>query len=396
MTVAGEFQRLMVIVPDRLSDILVKGEYQPNYYNPGELFDEVHIVTTTDDRPDLAQLQRTVGRARLHVANVPEQPALIEKNWQRWWKKPLRDWARPGVDLARQIRPQLIRVHGADWNGYLAARIKKALGVPYVMSLHINPDENPVRRVRGASLSPAQQRHNEFFEYVEGEGLRNADLVMPVYRPILPYLQRHGVRRVEVSYNILNGNFLRKKESYVASRPFRIICVGRLIAEKYPDAIIKAIAALPGTELTIVGDGPKRAELEQLARDVGAADRIHFRPAIANDELCAMLPSFDVFAVHTEYWELNKSVLEGLLTGLPLVINRRTTGPAVPELDGADFVCFVDNTPADYQRAIAALMADAASREALGRRAYAHAQANWSPAVTEQKVVGIYRRVLAA
>ena len=30
----------MVIIPDRISDILVKGEYQPNYYNPGELFDE--------------------------------------------------------------------------------------------------------------------------------------------------------------------------------------------------------------------------------------------------------------------------------------------------------------------------------------------------------------------
>ena len=61
--------RLLVCVPDRITDILVKGEYQPNYYNPGEFFDEVHILMTNDDRPDLQALQRTVGRARLFTHN---------------------------------------------------------------------------------------------------------------------------------------------------------------------------------------------------------------------------------------------------------------------------------------------------------------------------------------
>lgn len=388
-------ERLMVLVPDRISDILVKGEYQPNYYNPGELFDEVHIVTTTDDRPDLAQLQRTVGRARLHVHNVPEQPALIGGNWRRWWKQPLRDWAKAGVTLARQIKPQLMRVHGADWNIYLAARIKRALGIPYVVSLHINPDVNPVRRYLSGNLTPAQQQQNEFFEYVEHEGLRRADLVMPVYESIVPYVRRHGVTRVEVCYNVLNADYLRKKTSYRRGQPFRIVCVGRLIKEKNPDHLIEAVAQLPEVELTIVGDGPERPRLEALARDLGCGPRVLFRPAVANDELCALLPSFDLFAVHTEYWELNKSVLEALLTGLPLVINRRTGSP-VPELADADFVQFVDNTTAGYRDAITALMRDDAAREALGRRAFAHAQAHWAPARTEQKVVDIYRRVLTA
>ena len=66
--------RLLVCVPDRITDILVKGEYQPNYYNPGELFDEVHILMTNDDHPGLGALQRTVGRARLFTHNWPEDP----------------------------------------------------------------------------------------------------------------------------------------------------------------------------------------------------------------------------------------------------------------------------------------------------------------------------------
>lgn len=383
----------MVLVPDRITEILVKGEYQPNYYNPGELFSEVHLVTTTDDRPDLSQLQRTVGRARLHVHNVPENSLLASTNWRRWWKKPLRDWAQPGVDLARRIRPQLIRVHGADWNGYLAARIRKALGIPYVLSLHINPDVNPVRRFITPPLTEAQQQHNAFFEYVEGTGLRSADLVMPVYRSILPYLERHGVRRIEVCYNILNSRHLKQKGDYSVRGAFRIVCVGRLIRDKNPVHLIQAIAELPDVELTIVGDGPERVNLEQLARGSTAAARVHFRPAVENDELCELLPGFDLFAVHTEYWELNKSVLEALLAGLPVVINRRQGAP-VPELAGADFVRFVDNTTDSYREAIRGLLHDDAAREALGRRAFAHAQLHWSPEVTEPKVVDIYRRLM--
>ena len=383
----------MVIVPDRITDILIKGEYQPNYYNPGELFDEVHIVTTTDDRPDLAALQRTVGRARLHVHNVPEQPQLVAGRWESWWKKPLRDWARPGVELARSIRPQLIRVHGADWNVYLAARIRKILGVPYVVSLHINPDVNSVRRFLKRDLTDVERRHNAFFDFIEHEGLQNADLVMPVYEPIVPYLRRLGVTRIEVCYNILNGQQLRVKTDYRAGRPFRMVSVGRLIPDKNPDRLIRAVAQLAESDLTIVGDGPERANLEQLTIQLGVSDRVRFLPAVPNDELCAMLPAFDLFAIHTEYWELNKSLLEALLTGLPIVINRRT-GEPVPELAEGDFVRFVDNTAEGYETAIRHLMVDDAAREALGRRARAHAAARWSPEVTERKVVEIYRRFM--
>ena len=63
---------LLVIVPDRISAIVEKGEYQPRYYNPGNLFDEVHILMTNDDRVDPADVQRTVGDARLYLHNLPE------------------------------------------------------------------------------------------------------------------------------------------------------------------------------------------------------------------------------------------------------------------------------------------------------------------------------------
>jgi glycosyltransferase involved in cell wall biosynthesis len=347
---------------------------------------------TNDDRPDLGALQRTVGRARLFTHNWPEDPALpaMRHPWLRGFR--LRAWAKGGVDIARRVAPHLVRCHGADWNAYLASRIEAALGVPYVTSLHINPDVNSVRRLQGANLSREQKRHNAFYEYLERAALRNCDLVMPVYKPILPYLDRRGIKRVEVCYNILNGEMLRQKTDYALHNPVRIVSVGRVIDDKDPTHIIEAVAALGNAHLTIVGDGAKRLALESMVGKRGWSGMVTFRPAIPNDELCAMLPEFDLFAIHTEYWEISKSLLEALLTGLPCIVNRRI-GEPVPELQG-DFVRMVDNTAADYRTALSELIGDDAARAALGKRAFAHAQANWSPAVTEAKVVAIYRSFL--
>jgi glycosyltransferase involved in cell wall biosynthesis len=385
---------LLVIVPDRISDILVKGEYQPDYYNPGGVFDEVHILTTTDDRPALDQLQRTVGDARLVVHNHPDDLTLVGRRPEWLMGRRLRRWAAGGVEIARKIAPAMIRCHGADWNTYLASRIKAELGIPYVVSLHINPDVNAVRRFLKPGLSPAEARHNRFYDYLEREGLRPAELVMPVYKPILPYLERLRIERVEVCYNVLNKLHLREKTDYTLHDPARIIYVGRLFGDKDPANIIRAVAGLDGVHFTIVGDGPIRPRLEALAAELGLGARVTFRPAVPNDQLCEMLAEADLFAVHTEHWEISKSVLEALLTGLPVVINRRI-GLPVPEFEDGEFLRLVDNTVDDYQAALGELLSDHTARAALGRRAFAHAQANWVPAVTEAKVAGIYRRILA-
>jgi glycosyltransferase involved in cell wall biosynthesis len=386
--------RLLVMIPDDISAILAKGEYQPLYYNPGELADEVHILTTAPCRPDMAALQRTAGRADLFLHIFPADYSLPSKHFPFLTPWRLRRWAKPGIALARTIQPDLIRCHGADWNVYLAAQIKAEMGVPYCVSLHINPDVNPNRRYLSPTSSK-ERRHNAFYEYLEGTGLRAADQALPVYKPVLPYLARLGVQEenTQVCYNVLNTLHLEQKNDYSAHMPFRLICVGRLFDLKNPENIIRALVRIPDAALTIVGDGSARPELEALTTDLGLAGRIRFVPAIHNDELCRLLPEQDAFVVHTEHLELNKSVLEALLTGLPVIINRRMGDP-VPEFEEGDFVRLVDNTPESYQTAITELIDSQSTRESLGRCAYAHARARWDPAITEAAYVAVYKELL--
>jgi glycosyltransferase involved in cell wall biosynthesis len=314
---------------------------------------------------------------------------MASRPWRLFDDYLLRRWAEPGVEIARGIGPALIRCHSADWNTYLASRINEVLGVPYVVSLHINADVNPTRRFLASALDRGQRRQNELFEVLERKGLERADLVMPVYQPIIPYLERMGVTRYDVCYNVLNGDRLRKKDSYTLGPTFRVLCVGRLFDAKYPDQIIRAVGAMPDAELTIIGDGPARQPLQALVYELGLTERVHFLPAVLNNDLCAMMPSFDVFAIHSEYWELNKSLLEALLTGLPCVVNRRE-GLPVPELEG-DFILKVENREAAYMDAFTRLRSDSVFREGLGRRAYQYAQENWGPDKTEAKFARIYR-----
>jgi hypothetical protein len=94
-----EAERLMVIVPDRLSDLVAKGEITERYYNPGELFKEVHLVVTNDDRPDPKVLQKAVGYAKIVLHSLPTGPRYFLRSLG--WQWPLIEpFLKRGLELA--------------------------------------------------------------------------------------------------------------------------------------------------------------------------------------------------------------------------------------------------------------------------------------------------------
>ena len=382
---AREYERLLVIVPDRLSDLVRKGEVTERYYNPGNLFRDVHILMTNDDRPNIAGVQPMVGDARLHPHNLP-----VGRFATGWSSALLKSWVARGLALAREIRPQLVRCHGAGLNVHLAREIHRALGVPYVVSLHTsyNYDDNITGRARGI----LERLRLRAMRPLIGPALREAALVLPVYRPIVPFLQSLGVERFEVCYNVVAPN-LRAKYNYDLHKPIRVLSVGRQLPGKDPSQLIEAVAEIDGVELTLVGDGPLHGRLRDLVERRNLSGRVSFMPALSNADLCAQLADYDIFAVHSDYREISKAVLEALLTGLPVVINRRPSVP-VPELT-PDICVLVENTAASYRDALKGLIADHRFREDLGRNAGRVARSKWHPAITESRYVDIYRNVLS-
>lgn len=96
-----------------------------------------------------------------------------------------------------------------------------------------------------------------------------------------------------------------------------LISVGRLIPRKGYTYLLEAIEGL-SVELTLVGDGPSRIALKELAHEKDVS--VHFAGAVAHDEIPAILQTADVFVLPSLNEGMSNAVLEAMACGLPVVV----------------------------------------------------------------------------
>ena len=103
-------------------------------------------------------------------------------------------------------------------------------------------------------------------------------------------------------------------------RPAQLVCLGRLSKEKRPDLAVGALAELVTAgvhaQLTMIGDGPKLAELRQAARGLP----VRFTGHVADRGVLAeLLAGADVVIAPCPVEGFGLSVLEALACGTPVV-----------------------------------------------------------------------------
>lgn len=100
-----------------------------------------------------------------------------------------------------------------------------------------------------------------------------------------------------------------------------LLYVGSLTENKGVKNLVEALSLLPETyQLRVVGDGDRSDELRELARDLDVTDRIEFSGRIPYDQIADAYANAEMF-VHPGIWPepLNRTVLEAMQTGLPVV-----------------------------------------------------------------------------
>ena len=124
------------------------------------------------------------------------------------------------------------------------------------------------------------------------------------------------------------------------------MCSGRLVDHKGVDLAIKAVAKCPSRiRLDVFGDGVKRAEWEQLARDLGVADRVRFLGWQPYDDLIASFANYRGY-LFPSLAEANGIVMqEAMMIGLP-VVTVRWGGPS--RLAADDSAMYVDPIDEDH------------------------------------------------
>jgi glycosyltransferase involved in cell wall biosynthesis len=86
------------------------------------------------------------------------------------------------------------------------------------------------------------------------------------------------------------------------------------------DILMRAVAQVERTKLAIVGDGAYRGELEQLATELGIADRLILPGWV--DHPRQYLPTFDVVAQPSRSEGFPLTVVEAMLAARPVIATR--------------------------------------------------------------------------
>jgi glycosyltransferase involved in cell wall biosynthesis len=167
-----------------------------------------------------------------------------------------------------------------------------------------------------------------------------------------------------------------------------LLCVCRLERQKGVDVAIRALREIPRAHLVVLGEGPERAALEQLARELDVS--VHLPGRVP--DVAAWLRRADVL-VHPVRWEgFGLALLEAMLGSLPVVA---TNVSSIPEIvvDGETGLLVPPNDSAALARAITRVLDDPRDYGEHGR---ARARTEFSVARMAKRTLAVYERALSA
>lgn len=105
----------------------------------------------------------------------------------------------------------------------------------------------------------------------------------------------------------------------------RFVCVGRLVFYKNVDVIFGAVRQVarsyPDIVLTVIGDGPDRHRLEEMARLYGICDNVEFTGFADGDLKMRMLESSIAMLFPSTHEGFGLVILEAWQYGLPVIVS---------------------------------------------------------------------------
>ena len=291
-------------------------------------------------------------------------PIILRKPW----RVPAATW-----DTRRAIRawrPTIVHAHNPGMAVIAALATGAGRHPPALVSLHGSPEEDWPGAARAVRLSGLDV-------VACGPGVASA-------------VEAHGISVRATVSNAVGpppppaDRAVLDREWNLDGRPL-VLAVGRLVEQKNHALAIRALEHVPGAKLVIVGEGPLRGQLEQLARREGVHDRVVL--AGLRRDARALMAAADAI-VMPSWWEgLPLTALEALASGTPLVA---TAVRGMRELlyDGEDALLVPPDDPTALGAALTRVLSDRdlATRLADGGRRVAADN-------SEEKMVAAYMRV---
>lgn len=188
--------KVLILTSDCLADLEKKGELIPRYYNPGNIFNVIYIPEFYGKDVTKANLQKSTGKAKTEI--IPTKICRLRRYIMMIWPALAPHWVlKKLISLIKKNNIDVIRCYGHRFNLVLGVALKKATNIPLVVSLHINPDLDILGKESNLFLKSILM----LFDKTETKCLLAADMVIGVYRSIIPYLQKRKILHYKIIYN---------------------------------------------------------------------------------------------------------------------------------------------------------------------------------------------------
>jgi 1,2-diacylglycerol 3-alpha-glucosyltransferase len=231
------------------------------------------------------------------------------------------------------------------------------------------------------------------------------EIITPAH-PMAGELQRMGVKTpIEVISNGLDLENLLAPQSDpfpalgVPEDAVRLLTVSRLDREKSVDELLRRFAriraGLPNAHLTVVGDGPKRDELEALCLKLGLQDAVAFSGYVPSREIGGFYQHAHLFVFASVSETQGLVALEAAACGLP-VVARAEMGITTCVLDGQTGFLVDPNDPQAFAERTLELLRDPVKHLEFSRAARIWAQHEGGLPHMAECVVEVYQRSIQA
>jgi len=249
------------------------------------------------------------------------------------------------LTLIRKLDIHVIHSHGyrSDILGFLASRLTR---VPIVSTIH---GWTPV--TRGVSL----------YEGIDRLFLKHFDHVICVSRPLYDNMKDSiHTNKLTMLPNAVTINHMNSDSSKDRDHVGRtILFAGRLSKEKGVDVLLNAYAQYyaegGNARLLISGDGPLRAEYEQLVSTLRLDNQVTFLGH--RNDVFSFYSQADIFVLPSRTEGLPMALLEAMSLGIPVVasnvggipdvvsdgLSGKLVPPEMPEALAAAFHHLLDN-----------------------------------------------------
>ncbi len=336
---------------------------------------QVTVYTRRDDAGLPERVETPAGYAVVHVPAGPAEPLPKDEllhHMGPFARYLFRQWSADRPDVA----------HAHFWMSGIATQLAAGkLDIPTVQTFHALGVEK--RRHQGVQDTSPRERLR-----LEKAVAKGADWVTATSSEEVIELMRMGRPRRRISVvpcGVDTDLFTNEGPAVPRSERHRVIAVGRLVPRKGLDVALRAMPAIPGAELVIVG-GPERARLERdpeylrlqdLAERLGVGDRVDFYGAVDRTDMPAVLRSADVVTCTPWYEPFGIVPLEAMACGVPVVASavggmmdtvvHDVTGRLVPP-----------KKPAKVAEAVNDLLRNRFLRESMGAAGRDRARARYS------------------